>query len=62
MSDKTVVHCLGFLTVLPIPVKGELRPADMGKAMAFFPVAGAVIGEYWYVQISCHRPYCPVLL
>src|SRR3989304_5737942 len=35
---------LGFLTVLPIPVKGELRPADMGKAMTFFPVAGAVIG------------------
>ncbi|MBI5097023.1 MAG: adenosylcobinamide-GDP ribazoletransferase [Nitrospirae bacterium] len=35
---------LGFLTILPIPVKGELRPADMGKAMAFFPVAGAVIG------------------
>ncbi|MCC7202478.1 MAG: adenosylcobinamide-GDP ribazoletransferase [Nitrospirae bacterium] len=35
---------LGFLTVLPIPVKGELRPADMGNAMAFFPIAGAVIG------------------
>ncbi|MBI5192752.1 MAG: adenosylcobinamide-GDP ribazoletransferase [Nitrospirae bacterium] len=35
---------LGFLTVLPIPMKGELRPADMGRAMAFFPVAGAVIG------------------
>lgn len=35
---------LGFLTILPIPVKGEFKPADMGKAMAFFPVAGAVIG------------------
>lgn len=35
---------IGFLTVLPMPVKGEFKPADMGKAMAFFPVAGAVIG------------------
>ncbi len=35
---------LGFLTVLPIPVKDEIKPEDMGKAMAFFPVAGAVIG------------------
>jgi len=41
---KPLSISLGFLTVLPIPVKGELRPADMGKAMAFFPVAGAVIG------------------
>ena len=41
---KPLSISLGFLTILPIPVKGELRPADMGKAMAFFPVAGAVIG------------------
>ena len=41
---KPLSISLGFLTVLPIPVKGELRPADMGKAMAFFPIAGAVIG------------------
>lgn len=41
---KPLSISLGFLTVLPIPIKGELRPADMGKAMTFFPVAGAVIG------------------
>ena len=40
----SLLIALGFPTILPIPVKGEFKPADMGRAMAFFPVAGAVIG------------------
>lgn len=35
---------MGFLTVLPIPVKGEFKPADLGGAMTCFPLVGAFIG------------------
>lgn len=41
---KSLWIALGFLTVLPIPLKWEMKPADMGKSMAFFPMAGALIG------------------
>lgn len=35
---------MGFLTVIPFPLKSKLKPADMGRAMTFFPVTGALIG------------------
>lgn len=51
---------IGFLTVLPVPVKGEFKPADMGKAMAFFPVAGAVIGGVLIATDVVLSPILPV--
>ncbi|MEK7279644.1 MAG: adenosylcobinamide-GDP ribazoletransferase [Nitrospirota bacterium] len=41
---KSLLIALGFLTILPSPIKMELRPIDMGRSMAWFPLAGAVIG------------------
>ncbi|MEK7826009.1 MAG: adenosylcobinamide-GDP ribazoletransferase [Nitrospirota bacterium] len=41
---KSLLIALGFLTILPSPIKMELKPIDMGRSMACFPLAGAVIG------------------
>jgi len=35
---------LGFLTTLPVPDLGEVRPGEMKEASAFYPLVGWVIG------------------
>jgi adenosylcobinamide-GDP ribazoletransferase len=35
---------LGFLTALPLPRGGALRPEALARSLGFFPVAGAIIG------------------
>ena len=44
MVIQSLMIALGFLTIFPIPIKREFKPADMGRTMAFFPVVGAIIG------------------
>jgi len=35
---------LQFLTSLPVPIKRELSPEQMGRATSYFPVVGLIIG------------------
>jgi adenosylcobinamide-GDP ribazoletransferase len=35
---------LQFLTSLPVPIKRELSPAQLGRATAYFPAVGLIIG------------------
>jgi len=35
---------LSFLTVIPVRLKGELLPGDLGRAAGWFPFIGAVLG------------------
>ena len=41
---KSLYIALGFLTIIPLPLNREVRPVDMGRSMACFPLAGAIIG------------------
>ncbi len=41
MSFLTAIQ---FLTSIPIPVKRELSPEQMGRATTYFPVVGLIIG------------------
>lgn len=41
---KLLFIALGFLTVFPIPLKWTLKPEDLGRSMAFFPLAGFISG------------------
>jgi adenosylcobinamide-GDP ribazoletransferase len=35
---------LQFLTSIPVPLKRELSPAQLGRATAYFPLVGVIIG------------------
>lgn len=41
---KSLLIALGFLTILPSPIKMELKPIELGRSMACFPLAGTLIG------------------
>ena len=41
---KSLYIALGFLTIIPLPLNREVKPMDTGRSMAFFPLAGAIIG------------------
>lgn len=41
---KSLYIALEFLTIIPLPLNREIRPMDMGRSMACFPLAGAIIG------------------
>lgn len=40
----SLIVALGFLTALPLPRGGALRPEALARSLGFFPVAGAIIG------------------
>ena len=35
---------LSFLTIIPLPLRREISPDDVGRSMIYFPVVGAIIG------------------
>jgi adenosylcobinamide-GDP ribazoletransferase len=41
---KSFLAALQFLTSIPLPLKGELSPKQLGSSTLFFPVVGLVIG------------------
>lgn len=41
---KHFLVALQFLTIFPVRIKGEIKEDDFGKALAYFPLAGLVIG------------------
>lgn len=41
---RTLLVALQFLTVIPVRVSGEIKAPTMGRAMAWFPVVGLMLG------------------
>jgi adenosylcobinamide-GDP ribazoletransferase len=41
---RRVLAALRFLTALPVFGKGDTEPAELGRSMAYFPLAGMFIG------------------
>jgi adenosylcobinamide-GDP ribazoletransferase len=39
-----IIVALGFLTALPVPRGGVTKPEALARSLAFFPVAGLVVG------------------
>ncbi|MDP3879446.1 MAG: adenosylcobinamide-GDP ribazoletransferase [Dehalococcoidales bacterium] len=35
---------LSFLTVIPVPLRREIDPGEVGRSLHYFPVVGAIIG------------------
>jgi len=41
---KSILVAIRFLTVLPLPDKGNTGPVELGRSMAYFPLVGISIG------------------
>lgn len=41
---KRILVTIQFLTVFPLSLKGPIEPKELGKSMAYFPLAGMFIG------------------
>src|SRR3990172_8659024 len=41
---KTLFLAFQFLTIIPVPLKGEITEQQIGRTTAFFPLVGAVQG------------------
>lgn len=39
-----LINAIGFLTILPMPVKRKITERDLGRAAAWFPAVGVLIG------------------
>ena len=35
---------LKFLTIIPVPWRGEVRPEELRRSISYFPVVGVIIG------------------
>ena len=35
---------LSFLTIIPLPLRREIDPEEVGRSIAYFPVVGVIIG------------------
>lgn len=54
---------LSFLTVLRLPVSGEITPSDSGGSYACFPVVGFLVGLTAYLTVLLlHSVMPPILL
>lgn len=40
----SILLALKFLTILPVPVPGDVPPKAMGRAAAYYPLVGALLG------------------
>jgi len=41
---RALLTAFSFLTIIPVPTRPELAPGELGRAAAWFPAAGLVIG------------------
>lgn len=54
---------LSFLTILRLPVSGEITPADFGGSYACFPIVGFLVGlNSWLMVLMLHSVMPPLLL
>jgi adenosylcobinamide-GDP ribazoletransferase len=55
-----------FLTVIPLPVRREITPEDIGGSIVYFPVVGLIIGlvlfAFWWMLDFLAWPLSTVLL
>ncbi len=56
---RSLLVALQFLTVVPVPVSGEIEPPTMGRAMAWFPVVGLVLGGLLALADAAGRALFP---
>jgi len=43
---KYFLIALQFLTILPVKIKTEVKEADLGRSLVYFPIVGGVIGIF----------------
>ncbi|MGC8492176.1 MAG: adenosylcobinamide-GDP ribazoletransferase [Syntrophobacteraceae bacterium] len=53
---------LSFLTILRLPVSGEITPADFGGSYACFPIVGFLVGLMAYSSVLMLHSVMPRLL
>ena len=50
------------MTVLPIRLKEELSPGDLGKASSWYPMVGVFIGGLvWLAKYGLQQVFTPLL-
>ena len=59
---KSLKLAFAFMTVLPVRLKEELSPGDLGKASGWYPLVGVLIGGLvWLAKYSLQQIF-PLLL
>ena len=53
---------IGLLTRLPMPKLGEIKAADSGRSVLFYPLVGLLIGIILYLPIFFFETASPLLL
>jgi adenosylcobinamide-GDP ribazoletransferase len=56
---KSLLIALQFLTAIPVRVSGEVEPRTMGRAMAWFPVVGLMLGALLALADVAGRAFFP---
>lgn len=63
---RRIFIAINFLTVLPLPDKEAITPKELGKSMAYFPLAGIFIGLFlvctYLVLVKFFSPLLTALL
>jgi adenosylcobinamide-GDP ribazoletransferase len=59
---KSLKLAFAFMTVLPIRLKEELSPGDLGKASSWYPLVGVFIGGLvWLAKYGLQQVFTPLL-
>jgi adenosylcobinamide-GDP ribazoletransferase len=59
---KSLKLAFAFMTVLPVRLKGDLSPGDLGRASGWYPLVGVVIGGLvWLAKYELQQVF-PLLL
>ena len=56
---KILFLAFQFLTIIPVPVKGEVTERDIGGTLAFFPLVGAVQGLVLFAFVEMLLLFLP---
>jgi adenosylcobinamide-GDP ribazoletransferase len=60
---RALLAAVGFLTRVPVGDKLALGPEDLGRALYFFPWAGALLGALlWLVELALRGRFSPELI
>jgi len=45
-----LLNAVRFLTILPMPIKSKITESDLGRAVAWFPAVGVLLGGLLFLS------------
>lgn len=59
---KRFLIAMQFLTILPLDINGNLKKEDMGRSLAYFPIAGLLLGLFLAGVACISAPLPPLVM